>query len=251
MRTVLQHNYHRGLTSMSGERSMDTPAGRPSCSSARRRWRHVKLITLPVMRTRLMRARAFRLARERQATLEASGLVHHATYLRKLQVGVLYGGVVENALLDVRVTRATDHCAALVRQGQVVVDAEAGGTDEIALWRQGDTTLSTRTKFEQRLKLRHTPAINAVLHTFWTLAARCSSRDAMLHSGSPGLFDVTLGFDDYHALFSRVFTTLVDDYDEDDARKTIEEDFANDSKGDGVLSCSEYCDALFELADSK
>ena len=216
---------------------------------ARRRWRSARLATLPLIRTRLSRAQALQLAHEPEARLKQRG---HASYLRKLQLGSLVGGIIENQLLDVRVNRAADEAAVLVSQGAVVTsvasEAEVDGNEK---WRQGDATLATRTKFEQRFRLRHAPVVNNVLHVFWTSAVRSSggADTRSMHSGSPGLLDVNLRFEHYFELFSRVFRILIDDYDEDDARSTIEDDFRNDSKGDDVLTNSEFCDALFELAD--
>ena len=95
---------------------------------------------------------------------------------------------------------------------------------------------------------------------------------------SPIVLDLTLTFDSYLALFSRVYKVhahilasrlsppashlrnspphllyissslqvLLDDYDEADAATTIAEDWEGDAKGDDVLTNGEYGDALFE-----
>ena len=103
---------------------------------ARRRWRSARLATLPLIRTRLSRAQALQLAHEPEARLKQRGLLSRASaglgdlwvalfpcpcllaaaanpdvaastpaaadasYLRKLQLGSLVGGIIENQLLE-------------------------------------------------------------------------------------------------------------------------------------------------------
>ena len=71
-----------------------------------------------------------------------------------------------------------------------------------------------------------------------------SAESRLMHSGSPGFLEATLQFESYFHLYTRIYRTLVDDYDEAEARKTIEEDFINDAKGDDVITMSEFGDAL-------
>ena len=221
---------------------------------ARRRWRVSKsAVTLPLILSRLRRAKVFALTREHPELLKRKGLFGHASYLRRLSVGVRLGGVMENVLQDVRVDRAVQEATELAKDGSCVVttvDSEDAASAS-AFWLQGDVELSTRAKFQERFKLRHAPKVNAVLHAFWTAAVRGSGGPERRGwtADSPGLLDTHIGFDEYYQLFSRVYATLLDDYDEDDARRTILDDFTNDAKGDDVLTNSEYGDALFELAD--
>ena len=213
---------------------------------ARRRWRLARaMITLPIILNRLRRSEAVGFRASNQT--ESRGMVGHAAYLRKLSIGVRHGGVVENALVDVRIDRAVSEAARLAEDGSQVVttvgsEAEVG---HIAMWQQGDVALATRAKFEERFRLRQAPEINEVLHAFWTAAIRGSGGEERkrMDANSPGLLDMTVGFDEFFALFSRVYQTLMDDFDYEDARKTIWEDFLNDSKGDNLLTHSEYGDS--------
>ena len=221
---------------------------------ARRRWRASRsAISITLMLNRLKHSKALALARADPLSLQKTGLSAHASYLRRLSVGVRIGGVMENVLQDTRVDRAVSNAAQLANDGSRVVTHVASESDIAAnsFWRQGDVALSTRAKFEERFKLRHAPQVNAVLHAFWTAAVRGSGgpERLTLTADSPGLLEELISFDGYYELFSRVYATLLDDYDEDDAKETIRSDFNNDSKGDDVLTSSEYGDALFELAD--
>ena len=139
---------------------------------AKRRWKVVQLATLPLIRSRLERSKVLTDAR---AAAKEKGLANHRSYLRKLQLGVHYGGVVENALLDVRVERAVSHAGKLMCSNAVVHTVEEQHiADDHEWWKQGDATLATRTKFEERFKLRHAPKVSEVLHAFWTTAVRGS-----------------------------------------------------------------------------
>lgn len=151
----------------------------------------------------------------------------HSSYLQKLSVGVRLGGVVENSLLDVRVTHAAAEATAIMAQGSVITTVLDAGevadrADGKAWLMQGDEDLSTRAKFEERFKLRHGRRVNEVLHAFWIACVRGSggtSEERMVRramaSDSPGIFDVRIGFEEYNALYSRIFVTLLDDYNEE------------------------------------
>lgn len=181
--------------------------------------------------------------------------------MRKLSLGVRIGGIVENSLLDIRVRDAVQDAARIVMEGSVITKVGASGevasrADGKAWASQGDEALSTRTKFEERFKLRHASKVNEVLHAFWVACVRSSGRTLAeqrqrkaMASETPGLLDVQIGFNEYHALYSRVFKTLLDDYDEETARAVIQADFDRDAKGDEVITNGEYGDSLFELAD--
>ena len=68
--------------------------------------------------------------------------------LRKLQLGVRVGGVIENALIDSRVQQAVEQASQLVRQNSVVHTVESDSDlTRNAVWQQGDAALSTKQKF--------------------------------------------------------------------------------------------------------
>jgi hypothetical protein len=231
----------------------DAPDQHDAPRRARRRWRvAANVLTVPLIISRLQRSKVLALGREDPLRLREQGMLGHANYLRKLSLGARIGGVVENGLVDVRIDRAVKEAAMLSQDsssGVVTVVGSEAEVDANAWWKQGDMALATRAKFEERFKLRHAPQVNKVLHAFWLAAIR-GSGDAerrAYHADSPGLLEVTIGFEEYFALFDRVYRTLLDDHDPEDAERTIREDFEKDAKGDDVLTNSEYGDALFEL----
>ena len=123
----------------------------------RRRWRSFTLAT------RLQRSAALTVPRAESISVAAiarqpslgSNLAGHKKYLHRLRTGVLAGGVVENALLDVRVGRATAEAEKHIEGSSVVTTVDdAKETEAHEWWRQGDATLSTRDMFEQRFALR-------------------------------------------------------------------------------------------------
>lgn len=48
------------------------------------------------------------------------------------------------------------------------------------------------------------------------------------------------------ALFSRLYRVVLEDYDEEDANRSIKEDWGNDSKGEDTLDRAKLSDSLFE-----
>lgn len=157
-----------------------------------------------------------------------------------------------SALTDIRVEAKVAEAQLIESGGSVVTQVSSGQVNELETlhWtQQGDSSLATREKFAERLKLRHAPRVQEVLHAFWTAAVRSQGGSASAELFSFTLLDAKLGFEGFHALFTRVYAALLDDYDAEEAAGSIFDDFIADAKGNDHLTNSEMGDSLFELAD--
>ena len=172
------------------------------------------------------------------------GFGNHARYLKRLQLGAVMHKATNDVWLDKRVAIEAKAAAALVAENKVVhtVDA-AHQLASTEIWKQGDASLATEKQLRMRFKLRHEPAIHAVHAAFWDVMMRATGR--------PGDdLGETVRRSDYFALFERVYTVLLDDWDSRDAEETISEDWDTDRNGNSLgLTYEAFGDCLFELAD--
>ena len=196
-----------------------------AATRASKLWRKARIITVALIRKRLAVARAL--------DADSARSESHKAYLRRLQLGVRLETMADGTLRQMRIDRATQEAEAIMRSGEVVTqvgsaEAHTLGT-EIDWIHQGDASLATRAKFAERFRLRHEPGVQAVLHAFWTAAVRGSGGRAASALFSDDLLDATIGYASFHALFSRVYATLLDDYREDEMAQEIHDDFLEDS----------------------
>ncbi|KAL3932835.1 MAG: hypothetical protein SGPRY_000542 [Prymnesium sp.] len=94
---------------------------------------------------------------------------------------------------------------------------------------------------EERVRLRHSPEVKASLDAWWEIEVRRLVRD--------GHTTDTIGWADYSSIFLNVYKAMVPDFNLPDALACIEEDFEEDSHGDGYVDRREFYNAVFELAD--
>lgn len=217
------------------------PPKTPSPTSPRSKWNRVRLH----IRARLATARALHLhfALPHYAIL---GSYNGAKdYLRKLRIGVVQRGLSEGVLTDIKVKHEADEATALVDTGAVVT-VHSSGASNVAMWQQGDASLSTTEKLRDRKALRRDERVAKAINCFWQTALR-SEGHTVAH---PEDHEEKLATREcYECIFLRAYKVLLDEWDPEDAKACIAEDWENDARGAPGLTNVTFGDALFQVAD--
>lgn len=133
--------------------------------------------------------------------------------------------------------------------GQVVtvINEGEGGASDVPYWLQADPSLNNPDMMRKRFALRNSTMVLAALGRWWS---------TIMHSASPfdapkiGAFgERGLARGGYDLVFLKVFRCMLEEFDESEAKRTLDEDWLADSEGCEVLSCEKVFDALFQLAD--
>ena len=117
-------------------------------------------------------------------------------------------------------------------------EAEAGGEEAAGgnAPKLVEPVLYADDTLEQRYALRHHIGVSLVLAGWWQLTQTLDGEDGV---------DET----EYAQVMKKVYRALMEKYDEEDARKTVAEDWKSDSDGHGILWRAPYYHSIFELAD--
>jgi hypothetical protein len=169
-------------------------------------------------------------------------LSSHERYMRLLRAGAKHGDAVVRAFGAKSRTQAMRlEAEAHMASGAVIMEVEsAEEVDAIPLWMQGDASLQTEEKLRQRQQLRYDRNVLRVLQKWWEAAQRS------LQSGGDLSAD-TLHEEGHAMMLRRIYRVMIQGYNDDEAAKTIAEDWRNDTKGEAGLSRRRFCDAFFEL----
>lgn len=145
--------------------------------------------------------------------------------------------------LIARIERAKQMAAEAIASGSVVTQvAAADDKSDLRIWQQGNEDYYSDEALKQRFTLRTAPEIELILNLFWETSLRSEGGDDNIRSDALG----QLG----HSLcLLPIFCALMEEYDEEDARSAIAEDWVRDRRGEELLPREYFCDALFELAD--
>ena len=137
-----------------------------------------------------------------------------------------------------------EQCAADKGGWDLVTSKIRHGTDAEGRgwWEQGDPTLYTEENERKRQSLRHHPAVEQALETWWTTAMSTIEADGRAK-------EEFLRKDDYIMVSKCMYKALIETYDEDEAIAEAEDDWEKDSQGTGALGKKLFLDAMFELAD--
>ena len=91
----------------------------------------------------------------------------HGDYLQKLQSGVDVTDRTSKKAADARVARQMEMCDQAVATGRVVTTVESQEElARLAMWQQGDASLSTADNLKKRNTLRDAPSVEEVLEAF-------------------------------------------------------------------------------------
>jgi hypothetical protein len=171
--------------------------------------------------------------------------IAHENYLQKLRIGIHR---VEPALRETIIKASRDVAAKQqsTSSRNVIIEVEdASVLEDVPMWMQGDPDLNTDAKLRQREKLRYHRRVLDGLNDIY-LAAMASQQ--ALEGG--GELPTELSEAGHAMMMIRVYKLMIKAYDADDARKSIAEDWANDSKGAKTISRKGVFDSFFELADA-
>lgn len=117
-----------------------------------------------------------------------------------------------------------------------------GEGESVPFWMQGDLTLYSKDNLKRRHALRHHPVVVEELQNWWSCALR-----SMQSGGHVGEHE--LSRQRYEQISLRIYKAMIETYDEDEARSSAAQDWAQDCRGECVLSRERFMDAMFELAD--
>lgn len=168
--------------------------------------------------------------------------VSHASYLERLRVGARKVGDIHRAqrfVLQRQESKArrgsmklrmAQHAIAATHRGDVTLEV----THELELgalerWQQGDQSLYTDDNLDKRALLRKHPRVRAALQVWWeaavlsTLPHHPGRMANMLPDDYTGL---TIGFDEYAAVFGRLYRVVIKEYDQEEAAACLKEDCA-------------------------
>ena len=190
----------------------------------------------------------------------------HGQYLAKLRAGVKNMIAVSSMMREVQVKKAVEaQRADAAVQGVTTTVADQAALKALSRWQQGDSSMYTAEMVQNRMRLRMHPKVTTGLHAFWTVALASACNDEgdgySEDEGDRGQTDEgktgddsdwprarTLTFDGYAMLLRRLYRTMVEDYDPEDAAKTVVDDWRKDAKGEERLSRVDFGNALFEYA---
>lgn len=170
----------------------------------------------------------------------------HANYLDILKAGVALHHRAKHARWEVRQRHNQKSITRLVAAGLVVT--EHCSLTPHAYWQQGDASLYTTEMLEQRFALRFAPSVLEVLQMFWMAALR--SVQQLLPQGNDKGRDGALGREGYAIMMRRVYRTLLEEWDAEDAELHIASDWSKDARGGDTIGRELFCDAVFELLDT-
>jgi hypothetical protein len=108
-------------------------------------------------------------------------------------------------------------------------------------WQQADEQKNTEDAKAVRQQLRHHPAVVQALVPWWNTSKRCA--EARIPRSE------RLARPDYMTLCLRMYKALIDEWDEEEAYNTAEEDCEEDCEGRAYITQERYESSLFELAD--
>lgn len=119
---------------------------------------------------------------------------------------------------------------------------EAG---ELPYWQQGDATMYSPQKLEERYRLRRRPEMLEELHLYWTTMLRSAFFSKVVDLES--VIDKT----DYVRFVRKLYKVMAppESFDDIEATTRARADWERDSKGEGILTRKHFGDAMFELAD--
>ena len=104
---------------------------------------------------------------------------------------------------------------------------------------------------QRRLNLRTHPKVTEALEAWWSAAIRSSTpvwRSALEESHATGE-PPQLNQEQYTVALKKIFKAMSEEYDDDDAEDTAEEEWEHDRKGMYFLDSGLFMDGIFELAD--
>ena len=93
-----------------------------------------------------------------------------------------------------------------------------------------------------RAQTRDHKDVLAILHVWWQAALRS------LHGGND-TSKSEVGKARYVAMMGKIYKTMMEEYDEEEAVQCAEEDWEMDRQGRDALDRTRFCDAIFQLAD--
>lgn len=165
------------------------------------------------------------------------GHIGHNSYLTKLRTGVRVNARTGNNLSRMLADKRIENSMADGAHDDSVI-VEVGSEADAAVvekWRQGDASLYTADKLQQRRLLRHEPTVVTVLQSFWEAALRSVQSDG--DATASALHKVG-----YAIMMDRVYRALIETFDPDDAAKSIETDWAKDTRGAEAMSRGTFFD---------
>ena len=172
----------------------------------------------------------------------------HSKYLSKLRRGICVTSVVAtthaHSVHVANLTKGAEHAAqATLLQGGIVTTVTEEELDTIPLWMQGDVSLATSEKIEQRQRLRFDRRVAEALQMWWEAALRSV---VSIEEGGGDVEAETLTRDGHAMMLRRVYRVMLKELDEEDCERSIAEDWANDAKGSDGLKRRAFGDAFFE-----
>ena len=105
----------------------------------------------------------------------------------------------------------------------------------VPYYQQGNRKFESAGMMEQRNKVKYTSEVRAAINRFWEL----------LNKNNEGRIEKA----PYCDLCLRFSKLLIPDFSKEEILAVVEEDWINDSEGEGSLSYSQFYNALFQLAD--
>lgn len=105
----------------------------------------------------------------------------------------------------------------------------------VPYYQQGNRKFESAGMMDQRNKVKYTSEVRAAINCFWELLGK--NTEGRIEKGP------------YCDLCLRFSKLLIPDFSKEEISAVVEEDWLNDSEGEGSLSYSQFYNALFQLAD--
>ncbi|KAJ0393941.1 hypothetical protein P43SY_001780 [Pythium insidiosum] len=185
----------------------------------------------------------------RRESLTGTSLLSLKTYYRKLRT---FKGTVK-ALINLRLApkaveavvklvdddealhKVQTQVKSLAEHGHVVTELDEACGEEVAYRMQGNLELYTEENLRKRLQLQQNPHLVALTQRLW-LSAMQDNEEQM-------------SYDEYEAFMLRLHRLILPEFDFDQSKDLIKDDWARDTDGSEYLDYRFFHWSMFELVD--
>lgn len=128
--------------------------------------------------------------------------------------------------------------------GQVVAEGDGEG---VPYWLQADPSLNSSAMVLRRFGLRNHALVVAALDAWWSAVMHSLSDCDAPRVGAFG--DRAIARSGYDYTYMKIFRCMLRELDPAEIMESLDEDWLEDSQGDGLVTREEFMDAIFQLAD--
>lgn len=140
-------------------------------------------------------------------------------------------------------------CSGKLTQGVTLNVSSAKKLATVPVWKQGNLSLHTQDKLDERYALRYHPAVTKALDVWWSVVLHSLKMDGDQVNALSRERYLTICCRIYFALVPKPSKQKKIKAYEEDAIKSAAADWEHDSQGESVMRRGLFLDALFELAD--